>query len=54
VVLDDNSAFNIAEGWSRDVTEDIAQAVAERARSESHFGKVAKEFVEQTLGESVE
>jgi hypothetical protein len=47
-------AFNIAEGWSRDVTEDIAQAVIERGRSENHFSKVAKEFVEQTLGESVE
>jgi Protein of unknown function (DUF3309) len=30
-------AFNIAEGWSRDVTEDIAQAVAERGRSENHW-----------------
>jgi hypothetical protein len=47
-------AFNIAEGWSRDVTEAIAQAVAERGRSENHFGKAAKEFVERTLGESVE
>jgi hypothetical protein len=47
-------AFNIAEGWSRDVTEDIAQAVIERGRRENHFSKVAKEFVERTLGESVE
>ena len=47
-------AFNIAEGWSRDVTDDIAQAVIERGRSENHFSKVAKEFVERTLGESVE
>jgi hypothetical protein len=47
-------AFNIAEGWSRDVTEAIAQAVAERGRSENHFGKAAKGFVERTLGESVE
>ena len=46
-------AFNIAEGWSRDVTEDIAHAVIERRR-ENHFSKVAKEFVERTLGESVE
>jgi hypothetical protein len=47
-------AFNIAEGWSRDVTEDIAQAVIERGRSENQLSKVAKEFVERTLGESVE
>ena len=47
-------AFNIAEGWSRDVTDDIARAVIERGRSENHFSKVAKEFVGRTLGESVE
>ena len=47
-------AFNIAEGWSRDVTEDIAQAVIERERSENHFSKSAKEFIERTLGKSVE
>jgi hypothetical protein len=29
-------AFNIAEGWSRDVTEDIAQAVIERGRRENY------------------
>jgi hypothetical protein len=44
------AAFNIAEGWSRDVTEDIAQAVIERQHSENHFSKFAKEFVEKTLG----
>jgi hypothetical protein len=47
-------AFNIAEGWSRDVTEDIAQAVIERGRSENHFSEVGKEFVERTLGATVE
>src|SRR5262249_21932325 len=47
-------AFNIAEGWSRDVTDDIAQAVIERGRSENHFSKIAEEFVEKTLGESVD
>src|SRR5262249_20091299 len=45
-------AFNIAEGWSRDVTEDIAQAVIERERSENRFSKFAKEFVAKTLGAS--
>ena len=48
------AAFNIAEGWSRDVTDDIARAVIERGRSENQFSKVGKEFVERTLGESVE
>jgi len=43
-------AFNISEGWSRDVTEDIAQAVIERQHSENHFSKFAKEFVGKTLG----
>ena len=47
-------AFNIAEGWSRDVTDDIARAVIERGRSENQFSKVGKEFVERTLGEFVE
>jgi hypothetical protein len=47
-------AFDVAEGWSRDVTEDIAQAVIERGRSENYFSKIAKEFVEKTLEESVE
>ena len=47
-------AFNIAEGWSRDVTEDIAQAVIERERSENRFSKFAKEFVAKTLGASDE
>jgi len=47
-------AFNVAEGWSRDVTEDIAQAVIERERSENYFSKSAKEFIERTLGKSVE
>jgi hypothetical protein len=45
-------AFNIAEGWSRDVTEEIAWAVVERGRRENHFTTAAKEFVERILGES--
>ena len=44
-------AFNIAEGWSRDVTEDIAQAVIELGRRENFVSKSAKEFVERTLGQ---
>jgi hypothetical protein len=47
-------AFNTAEGWSRDVTEDIAHAVLDCARSESRsIGKGAQEFIERALGVSV-
>ena len=44
-------AFNMAEGWADDVTEDIAIAVLSRARSDHRsIGKVAKDFVERALG----
>ena len=44
-------AFNTAEGWSRDVTEDIARAVADRARSEwSTLTTPTQEFLERVLG----
>ena len=43
-------AFNIAEGWSRDVTEDIAGAVLERGEREGHLSEPAKKFVECVLG----
>jgi hypothetical protein len=44
-------AFNTAEGWAEDVTEDIAIAVLSRARSEHRLiGKVAQGFVEKALG----
>ena len=46
-------AFNVAEGWSRDVTEDIAQAVIELGTRESRFSKSAIDFVERTLGVTV-
>jgi hypothetical protein len=44
-------AFNIAEGWSRDVTEDIAEAVLERGETEGHLSEPAKRFVECVLGQ---
>jgi hypothetical protein len=44
-------AFNIAEGWSRDVTEDIAGAVLERGETEGHLSESAQKFVECVLGE---
>ena len=44
-------AFNAAEGWARDVTEDIARAVLSRASAERRsIGKVAQEFLNRTLG----
>src|SRR5262249_12723772 len=44
-------AFNSAEGWSRDVTENIAEAVLERGETEGHLSESAKKFVECMLGE---
>ena len=47
-------AFNTAQGWSRDVTEDIAVAVVSKALSEHRsIAKAAQEFLERTLGVDV-
>ena len=47
-------AFNTAEGWARDVTEDVARAALTRARSERRsLGRAAQEFLERTLGVDV-
>jgi len=44
-------AFNTAESWACDVTEDIARAVWSKALSEYRpIGKSAQEFLERTLG----
>ena len=48
-------AFNTAEGWSRDVTEDIAVAVMNRVRSEQRsIGEVAQEFLQRVLGDTAQ
>ena len=48
-------AFNTAEGWSRDVSEDIARAVLDRAQREGRpIGKAAQEFLKHVLGEDVQ
>jgi hypothetical protein len=48
-------AFSIAEGWARDVSEDIAGLVVERARSEERpLSKGARLFVEKHLDEELE
>ena len=43
-------AFNAAEGWARDVTEDIAWAVLNLARREDRsIGQSAQEFLESAF-----
>jgi hypothetical protein len=44
-------AFNTAEGWARDVTEDIARAVLSRASTgRRSIGVAAQEFLVRVLG----
>ena len=44
-------AFNTAEGWARDVTEEIARDALNKARSERRLiRRAAQEFLERTLG----
>jgi hypothetical protein len=42
-------AFNTAEGWSRDVTEDIARVLLEREAREADLSEAARRFVAHTL-----
>jgi hypothetical protein len=45
-------AFNTAEGWSRDVTEDIARELLDRAaRAAEPLSRSAQAFVEWATGE---
>jgi hypothetical protein len=47
-------AVNTTEGWARDVTEDIAHAVLDRARSDHRpIADSAQEFLERVLRVSV-
>src|SRR5215212_3198172 len=47
-------AFNTAEGWSRDVTEDIAREMLDIAhRNAEPLSKSAQAFVEWATGEEV-
>jgi hypothetical protein len=46
-------ALNTAEGWSRDVTEDIAQALLERDASEGDLSESAKTFVGRALDTAI-
>jgi hypothetical protein len=42
-------AFNIAEGWSRDVTQDIARALLDREAREADLSESARNFVARVL-----
>ena len=47
-------AFNTAEGWSRDVTEDVAREILDLAhRKAEPLSKPAQAFVEWATGEEV-
>jgi hypothetical protein len=47
-------AFNTAEGWSRDITEDIGREILERAaRAYEPLSGSAQPFVERATGEDV-
>ena len=47
-------AFNVAEGWSRDATEDIAKDILDHAlRKAEQLSRPAQEFVERVLKEDV-
>lgn len=45
-------AFNSAEGWSKDVTEDIALKVLDLSRQGRVLGAAAREFVERITGQT--
>jgi hypothetical protein len=42
-------AFNTAEEWSRDVTDDIARALLDREAREADLSESARRFVERVL-----
>ena len=47
-------AFNTAEGWSRDITEDIAREIVKRAaRKGEPLSKGAQQFAEWATGETI-
>jgi hypothetical protein len=47
-------AFNVAEGWARDVSEDIANDIIDHAlRKAEQLSRPAQEFVERVLKEDV-
>ena len=48
-------AFSVSEGWSRDISEDIAHAVLELARAEERrLPEGARDFIENVTDEELE
>jgi hypothetical protein len=48
-------AFSVSEGWARDVSEDVANEVLERARKEARIIPAGtKRFLEELLDEKLE
>jgi hypothetical protein len=45
-------AFNTEEGWSRDVTREIAEKLLDLNNAGTALGAAAREFVERATGES--
>jgi hypothetical protein len=46
-------AFNISEGWSRDVSDQVARELLERvAKEDKWLARAARRFVELHLGEA--
>jgi hypothetical protein len=47
-------AFNTAEGWSRDASEDIAQELERRLAAEDHeISEALQEFIERFTGRPI-
>ena len=46
-------AFNIQEGWSRDVTEDIAHKILDLNQQGTALSAVARDFVVRVTGQAV-
>jgi hypothetical protein len=47
-------AFNTAEGWARDVTEDVAREVLARATKDGRsLGPSVRNFIERETGQTV-
>ena len=48
------AAFNLAEGWAKDVSKDVAKELLERARLEQRdLSLTLRDFVEAHTGENV-
>ena len=45
-------AFNTGEGWSRDVTREIAEKLLDLNNAGTALGAAAREFVERVTGKS--